>query len=264
MTVVDFANELEAGLAGPAEKRFARDTIMIAAYKLREACSLLQECANVITVLHMMAGASFGDRDARAQLSIETFERTSTRVRTISLRMGEFQRIDDRPTSAPRAEELTEWGRDLERVATFVSSTMRIPLEEARTNLLNSANAIREDVGLSPLEVVPDPEVPGRVNITMPDPRLSSAELARIRRAVKAAVDAELMQRPLTVVEVRTRPWSPELADLAKRVYEAAIVAASAPPMSCGCPAGRHADHRNFIEGAAEREGAVCSLGWRK
>jgi len=32
--------------------------------------------------------------------------------------------------------------------------------------------------------------------------------------------------------------------------------------MECGCLNGAHANHRNMLESAAEREGHVCNLGW--
>lgn len=37
------------------------------------------------------------------------------------------------------------------------------------------------------------------------------------------------------------------------------------PPASsldCGCSADRHGNFRNMLEGAAERDGRVCKLGW--
>jgi len=34
------------------------------------------------------------------------------------------------------------------------------------------------------------------------------------------------------------------------------------PELSCGCAEGVHANHRNMLEGAAERDERVCDLGW--
>lgn len=32
--------------------------------------------------------------------------------------------------------------------------------------------------------------------------------------------------------------------------------------MPCGCPFGSHPAKKNYLQGAAEREGTVCDLGW--
>lgn len=31
---------------------------------------------------------------------------------------------------------------------------------------------------------------------------------------------------------------------------------------SCGCPESAHPEARNYAEGAAERDGRICRLGW--
>lgn len=36
------------------------------------------------------------------------------------------------------------------------------------------------------------------------------------------------------------------------------------PKHRCSCPAGSHPQHRNYLEAAAERDGQICELGWRK
>lgn len=51
--------------------------------------------------------------------------------------------------------------------------------------------------------------------------------------------------------------------DLAEEVRErrAELLAAKAPP-ACECRAGAHPARENYMKGAAERDGAVCKLGW--
>jgi hypothetical protein len=47
-----------------------------------------------------------------------------------------------------------------------------------------------------------------------------------------------------------------EVGDITPEIIEYVLL--------CGHPASAHPDARNYCEGAAEREGPVCSLGWPK
>lgn len=193
---------------GTPEIRMPVARLEVAVVKLREACWLLQECTSVITVLDWMAEAAYGNRDAKAELSFEARRRISGRVRAIAERMMRFPLVgvSSRISAVARAlpaVDPTMPPPDPPTPASWNAGEGRQEMEEFGREL--------EDR----VKVDSDPHVPGRVNITIPNPELTAETKeyirSRIRERVDVAIETQILKRPLTVQEVVQRPWSPEL-----------------------------------------------------
>lgn len=137
------------------------------ANKLREASSLLVDCANVITVLHAEAQETDSLHDQ------ELADRLAGRIRLIAVRLANFQTIDPHHSVVVPVRGRVDTAPEID--------------DEQRTH------RIRVDI---------DTSVPGRQVITMPDPTLTDAELARIRLKVRTAVDEEFTRRAGPDLEV--------------------------------------------------------------